>query len=240
MGTDLQKKCEECMNCSNVEGVEFKKNNYDNLKSGLSPNLNPARIVLKKNLENDSIFLDNNTEKAVLIITNSKLYEKMLKGEKLHLILEPLISFSNNNLFIIIQKLFLEIAYLKKDEKNNVCIFFEKIYNDIINKGIIDNMLKYDLGFYTKVKFNLIYIIEILAEIFHYFKYHISDGINPYNIHYWDFVKNTVNYMKEKIKDLNDTLLETYNFIYENKLKNTNHALNIYITTNDFKVQMDQ
>ena len=46
--------------------------------------------------------------------------------------------------------------------------------------------------------------------------------------------------MKEKIKDLNDTLEETYNFIYENKLKNPNHMVNIHITTNDFNLQMDQ
>ena len=46
--------------------------------------------------------------------------------------------------------------------------------------------------------------------------------------------------MKEKIKDLIDSLEETYNFINENKLKNPNHAINIHITTNDFNLQMDQ
>ena len=232
MGTEFQNKCEECLNCSNINEIEFKKNNSNNLKS--------ARIPQQKNYDNDLTFLENNTEKAVLIITNPKLYEKMLKGEKLHIILEPLISFTNNNLFIIINKLLYEIEQLKKDDKNTVCIFYEKTYGDIINKGIIDNMIKSDLGFYTKVKFSLIYIIEIITEIYHYFIYHISDGISPYNKYYWDFVKNTVNYMKEKIKDLIDSLEETYNFINENKLKNPNHAINIHITTNDFNLQMDQ
>ena len=232
MGTEFQNKCEECMNCSNIDEIEFKKNNSNNLKS--------ARIPQQKNYDNDLTFLENNTEKAVLIITNPKLYEKMLKGEKLHIILEPLISFTNNNLFIIINKLFYEIEQIKKDNKNTVCIFYERAYGDIINKGIIDNMIKFDLGFYTKVKFSLIYIIEIITEIYHYFIYHISDGISPYNKHYWDFVKDTVNYMKEKIKDLSDSLEETYNFINENKLKNPNHAINIHITTNDFNLQMDQ
>ena len=232
MGTEFQNKCEECMNCSNIDEIEFKKNNSNNLKS--------ARIPQQKNYDNDLTFLENNTEKAVLIITNPKLYEKMLKGEKLHIILEPLISFTNNNLFIIINKLFYEIEQIKKDDKNTVCIFYERAYGDIINKGIIDNMIKFDLGFYTKVKFSLIYIIEIITEIYHYFIYHISDGISPYNKHYWDFVKDTVNYMKEKIKDLIDSLEETYNFINENKLKNPNHVINIHITTNDFNLQMDQ
>ena len=160
MGAEFQNKCEECINCSNVDEVEFKKNNsYNNTK------LKSARINQHKNHDKDLTFLDNNTEKAVLILTNSKLYEKMLKGEKLHSILEPLTSFSNNNLIIIIQKLFSEIEQIKKDEKNSVCIFYEKIYNDIINKEIIDNLIKYDLGFYTKVKFNLIYIIEIITII---------------------------------------------------------------------------
>ena len=232
MGAEFQNKCEECMNCSNIDEIEFKKNNSNNLKS--------ARIPQQKNYDNDLTFLENNTEKAVLIITNPKLYEKMLKGEKLHLILEPLISFTNNNLFIIINKLLYEIEQIKKDNKNTVCIFYERAYGDIINKGIIDNMIKFDLGFYTKVKFSLIYIIEIITEIYHYFIYHISDGISPYNKHYWDFVKDTVNNMKEKIKDLSDSLEETYNFINENKLKNPNHAINIHITTNDFNLQMDQ
>ena len=232
MGTEFQNKCEECMNCSNIDEIEFKKNNSNNLKS--------ARIPQQKNYDNDLTFLENNTEKAVLIITNPKLYEKMLKGEKLHIILEPLISFTNNNLFIIINKLFYEIEQIKKDDKNTVCIFYERAYGDIINKGIIDNMIKFDLGFYTKVKFSLIYIIEIITEIYHYFIYHMSEGISPYNKHYWDFVKDTANYMKEKIKDLSDSLEETYNFINENKLKNPNHAINIHITTNDFNLQMDQ
>ena len=232
MGTEFQNKCEECMNCSNIDEIEFKKNNSNNLKS--------ARIPQQKNYDNDLTFLENNTEKAVLIITNPKLYEKMLKGEKLHIILEPLISFTNNNLFIIINKLFYEIEQIKKDDKNTVCIFYERAYGDIINKGIIDNMIKFDLGFYTKVKFSLIYIIEIITEIYHYFIYHISDGISPYNKHYWDFVKDTVNYMKEKIKDLSHSLEETYNFINENKLKNPNHVINIHITTNDLNLQMDQ
>ena len=38
MGT-IQDKCEECLNCSNAEEIEFKKERIDNLKSDLSPNL---------------------------------------------------------------------------------------------------------------------------------------------------------------------------------------------------------
>ena len=185
------------------------------------------------------MFIENSIDKAVIIITSPKLYEKMLKGEKLHYILEPLTSFSNNNLFGIIKNLFIKIEELK-NEKNSVYLNFEKVYKDLVNKGIIENMSRFDLGFFTKVKFNLIYIIEIITEIYHYFKYHISDGMSPYNIHFWEFVKNTVVYMNEKLKDLQKTLEETYNFIYENKIKNINNSVNIHITTNNFNVQMDQ
>ena len=239
MGT-IQDKCEECLNCSNAEEIEFKKERIDNLKSDLSPNLRAKGLNVNQNMENDLTFIENNINKAVLIITNPKLYEKMLKGEKLHLILEPLTSFSNNNLYQIIIKLFMKIEELKGKEKNSVYLNFEKVYKDLINKGIIDNMIQFDLGFFTKVKFNLIYIIEIIAELYHYFKYHTGDGNSPYNIHFWDFVKNTVFYMNEKIKDLQHTLEETHTFIYENKLKNVNHAVNIHIMTNDFNIQMDQ
>ena len=238
MGT-IQENCEECLNCSNIDNAEFKKENIDNLKFGLSPKINNKRIEPNLIYDKDLMFIENSIDKAVLIITNPKLYEKMLKGEKLHYILEPLTSFSNNNLFGIIKNLFIKIEELK-NEKNSVYLNFEKIYKDLVNKGIIENMSRFDLGFFTKVKFNLIYVIEIITEIYHYFKYHISDGMSPYNIHFWEFVKNTVVYMNEKIKDLQKTLEETYNFIYENKIKNINNSVNIHITTNNFNVQMDQ
>ena len=238
MGT-IQENCEECLNCSNVDNAEFKKENIDNLKFGLSPKINNKRIEPNLIYDKDLMFIENSIDKAALIITNPKLYEKMLKGEKLHYILEPLTSFSNNNLFGIIKNLFIKIEELK-NEKNSVYLNFEKVYKDLINKGIIENMSRFDLGFFTKVKFNLIYIIEIITEIYHYFKYHISDGMSPYNIHFWEFVKNTVVYINEKIKDMQKTLEETYNFIYENKIKNINNSVNIHITTNNFNVQMDQ
>ena len=238
MGT-IQENCEECLNCSNVDNAEFKKENIDNLKFGLSPKINNKRIEPNLIYDKDLMFIENSIDKAVLIITNPKLYEKMLKGEKLHYILEPLTSFSNNNLFGIIKNLFIKIEELK-NEKNSVYLNFQKIYKDLVNKGIIENMSRFDLGFFTKVKFNLIYVIEIITEIYHYFKYHISDGMSPYNIHFWEFVKNTVVYMNEKIKDMQKTLEETYNFIYENKIKNINNSVNIHITTNNFNVQMDQ
>ena len=238
MGT-IQENCEDCLNCSNVDNAEFKKENIDNLKIGLSPKLYNKRIESSIVYDKDLMFIENSIDKAVLIITNPKLYEKMLKGEKLHYILEPLTSFSNNSLFGIIKNLFMKIEELK-NEKNSVYLNFEKVYKDLVNKGIIENMSRFDLGFFTKVKFNLIYVIEIITEIYHYFKYHISDGMSPYNIHFWEFVKNTVVYMNEKLKDLQKTLEETYNFIYENKIKNINNSVNIHITTNNFNVQMDQ
>jgi len=238
MGT-IQENCEDCLNCSNVDNAEFKKENIDNLKIGLSPKLYNKRIESSIVYDKDLMFIENSIDKAVLIITNPKLYEKMLKGEKLHYILEPLTSFSNNSLFGIIKNLFMKIEELK-NEKNSVYLNFEKVYKDLVNKGIIENMSRFDLGFFTKVKFNLIYVIEIITEIYHYFKYHISDGMSPYNIHFWEFVKNTVVYINEKIKDMQKTLEETYNFIYENKIKNINNSVNIHITTNNFNVQMDQ
>ena len=67
MGTEFQNKCEECLNCSNIDEIEFKKNNSNNNKK-----LKSARNILGKNKDNDLTFLDNNTEKSVLIITNPK------------------------------------------------------------------------------------------------------------------------------------------------------------------------
>ena len=237
MGAEVQQKCEECLNCSNANDIEFKKDENNNPNYDISKNLRSKGL---RPYENDMTFIENDIAKAVTIIINPKIYEKMLNGEKLHLILEPLTNFNNKNLYEIIRELFIKISELKKNENNSVFLYYEKIYKDLYNKGIINNLINFDLGFFTNIKFKLIYVIEIITEIFHYFKYHLSDGFHPYNIHYWENIKNTVNYMKEKINDFNQCLNEINNFIYENKSKNINHGLNIHITTNNFNMQFEQ
>ena len=106
MGAEVQQKCEECLNCSNANDIEFKKDENNNPNFDLSKNLRSKGL---RPYENDMTFIENDIAKAVTIIINPKIYEKMLNGEKLHLILEPLTNFNNKNLYEIIRELFIKM-----------------------------------------------------------------------------------------------------------------------------------
>lgn len=240
MGSDIEKECQDCCNFNCSEEQEVNKSKAQMQKS-ISETSNG--ISLKDRLPtNDIAFSNNNPYTASLIITSPKVYERMLKNERLHQIIEPLASFTNKNLFEIAYQLLTKVVELQRNsnKKNSVYILFEKIYKDLVNEKIIDNMNKSDLGYFTKIKYNLLYIIEIIAEIYHYFGYHISQGRKPYNIYYWEYIKNPSTYMKEKVVDLKKSIEDINNFITENKLKNLNKSIDIHITTNNFNITMEQ
>ena len=240
MGADIEKECKDCCRFDDNGETEVKNDNSHFLKS--APNKNGGYMMDELNSNNNLTFIDNNVKIAILIITNPKIYSKMIKGERLHLILEPLTSFLNQNLFEIVKELLIKIIELKNGSyiKNNVYYLFEKTYKDLINNNIIDNLTKSELGYFTKIKFKLLYVIEILAELYHYFNYHINDGKEPYNVHYWEYIKNSITYMKEKINDFQKCIEDINNFVIDNKLKNLNHSVDIHIITSNYNIQMEQ
>ena len=240
MGSDLQKECEECCRFEEREDIEVKKDLPNILKN--AKNISQGDNGKDSKVKSDLTFIDNNPYIATLIITNPKIYEKMNKGERLHRILEPLTSFLNKNLFETLNQLLNKIIEIQKNSsfKNNVYVLFEKTYRDLINNKVIENMMNSDLGYFSKIKFNLLYTIEIIAELFHYFNYHLSNENAPYNINYWEYVKNPVSYMKEKIYEFKKCIEEMNNFIIDTKSKNLNHSVDIHITSSNFKIQMEQ
>jgi len=238
MGSDIEKECSDCCTYNCSEEKEISKAQMIKSVSETSNGMS----LRKGHLTNDIIFTNNNPYSASLIITNPKIYERMLKNERLHQIIEPLASFTNKNLFEIVYQLLLKVDELQRNsnKKNSVYILFEKIYKELVNGKIIDNMSKAELGYFTKIKYNLLYIIEIIAEIYHYFGYQISQGREPYNIYYWEYIKNPSSYMKERIMDFKKIIEDINNFITENKLKNLNKSIDIHITTNNFSITMEQ
>ena len=239
MGSDIEKECQDCCNYNCSEEQELMKSKAQVLSASEISN---GISLKKKPSANNITFNNNNPYSASLIITNPQIYERMLKNERLHQIIEPLTSFTNKNLFEIVYQLLMKVVELQRNSnnKNSVYILFEKIYKDLVNGKIIDNMSKADLGYFTKIKYNLLYIIEIIAEIYHYFGYHISQGKEPYNINYWEYIKNPSTYIKEKIVDLKKSIEDINNFITENKLKNLNKSIDIHITTDNFNIIMEQ
>ena len=239
MGSEIQNELEECCRFYEEE-TEIKKNNSILLKG--AKNINGGELSKSPEAKKDLTFIDNNTYVATLIITDPKIYEKMNKGERIHQILEPLISFLNKNLFEIVNQLLIKIIELQKNctIKNNVYVLFEKTYKNLINNQIIDNITKTDLGYYSKIKYNLLHSIEILVELYHFFNYHISNENAPYNINYWENIKNPVSFMKEKIQDFQQCIEYVNNFILDPKTKNLNRSVDIHITASNFNIQLDQ
>ena len=239
MGSEIQNEIDECCQFSEEE-KEIKKNKSNILKG--AKNINGGEILNSPEIKKDLTFIDNNSYVATLIITDPKIYEKMNKGERLHQILEPLISFLNKHLFEIINQLLIKIIELKKNctIKNNVYVLFEKTYKNLINNQIIENITNADLGYYSKIKYNLLHSIELLVELYHYFNYHISNENAPYNINFWENIKNPASFMKEKIQDFQQCIEYINNFILDNKTKNLNHSVDIHITASNFNIQLDQ
>ena len=239
MGSEIQSELEECCRFYGEE-TEIKKNNSNLLKE--AKNINGGELSNSSEKKKDLTFIDNNTYVATLIITDPKIYEKMNKGERLHQILEPLISFLNKNLFEIVNQLLIKIIELQKNctIKNNVYVLFEKTYKNLINNQIIDNITKADLGYHSKIKYNLLHSIEILVELYHFFNYHISNENTPYNINYWENIKNPLSFMKEKIQDFQQCIEYISNFILDPKTKYLNRSVDIHITASNFNIQLDQ
>ena len=239
MGSDIEKECQDCCNFNCSEEQELMKSKAQVLSASEISN---GISLKKKPSANDITFNNNNPYSASLIITNPKIYERMLKNERLHQIIEPLTSFTNKNLFEIVYQLLMKVVELQRNsnKQNSVYILFEKIYKELVNGKIIDNMSKANLGYFSKIKYNLLYIIEIIAEIYHYFGYQISQGREPYNIYYWEYIKDPSTYMKEKIIDLKKSIEDINNFITDNKLKNLNKSIDIHITSTNFNITMEQ
>ena len=239
MGIDIQKECQECCRLACKEENELKKEHSQILRG--ANRINRGEIN-QNEVENDLTFINDNPNIATLIIINPKFYEKMNKGERIHQILEPLSSFLNKNLFEIVNQLLTKIIELQRGSsfKNNVYVIFEKIYKDLINKKIIENMIKSDLGYFSKIKYNLLYVIEIIAELYHYFNYHLRNENHPYNMNYWEYIKNPSSYMKNKIQDMQKSIEEMNNFIIEKKFSNCNNSLDIHISAGNFNIQMEQ
>ena len=239
MGSDIEKECQDCCNFNCSEEQELMKSKAPVLSASEISN---GISLKKKPSANDITFNNNNPYSASLIITNPKIYERMLKNERLHQIIEPLTSFTNKNLLEIVYQLLMKVVELQRNsnKQNSVYILFENIYKELVNGKIIDNMSKANLGYFSKIKYNLLYIIEIIAEIYHYFGYQISQGREPYNIYYWEYIKDPSTYMKEKIIDLKKSIEDVNNFITDNKLKNLNKSIDIHITSTNFNITMEQ
>ena len=183
------------------------------------------RTDLSISFENSPI----NTYKNEILILQSNLinfpiYDKMIKGERLHNILEPLTSYSNNILFELLLSILTKIKEVFKEaffDENSVIDLYHKyigIFQELKNKNIFED-IKINIEEESRIKFNLLDIIESVVELFHFFKFKILNDQEPYNKCYWEKYKNYINYMEQKMNEIKNGIININLSLGDNKLK---------------------
>ena len=170
-----------------------------------------------KSFKNDIINLQNK-------LINPQMYEKMIKGERLHNLLEPLTYCNNNILYELLFSISVKIKHVFKDsffdEKevinlHKICI---KTFEDLYNDGIIED-IRANIEEDSRIKYNLMDVIESIVELFHFFKYKILSDQEPYNKFYWEQYKDYINYMRQKLNEIKNGIININLSLGDNKLK---------------------
>ena len=111
-----------------------------------------------KSFKNDIFNLQNK-------LINPQIYEKMINGERLHNILEPLTYYNNNILYELLFSISVKIKQVFKDsffdEKEvinllKICI---KTFEDLYNEGIIED-IRANIEEDSRIKYNLMVSIQ--------------------------------------------------------------------------------
>ena len=196
-------------------------------------NLFASSYITEKTDKTDfSMTVDNSPIKSFnndLLMTIYKLisyqlYNKMINGERLHNILEPLTSYSNNILYELILAILIKIRdiynneFYDESEVGDLHQHFVKVYQELNNKNILDD-IKNNIEEGSRLKYNLLDIIETCVELYHFFKYKIYNGKEPYDKFYWEQYKNCIDFMKSKINEIKNGLNNINLSLGDNKLK---------------------
>ena len=153
-----------------------------------------------------------------------QLYEKLIKGERLHSILEPLAFYTNNFLYELLLSILLKIKIIFKDsffaEVPVINLFnnFLQIYQELNNRNILDE-IKMNMEEDSRIKYNLLDMIESAVELYHFFKYKILYEKEPYNQNYWEQYKDSIYYMKQKVDEIKNGVTNINLSLGDNKLK---------------------
>ena len=152
-------------------------------------------------------FLENDSSVAVNELTGAVIYIKMVLGESLSLITNELSSYEVLPLIEIVVKLFTVTRTLmcKEDVVN--------LMNNYINS--LDQIINETESLFIKTKnyINIEYKNDILSticdltEVFHFFKYNISCGKEPYIEYYWNTYQNVEGHIKEKIRSIQTSII---------------------------------
>jgi hypothetical protein len=152
-------------------------------------------------------FLENDSSVAVNELTGTVIYIKMISGESLSLITNELSSYEVLPLIEIVVKLFtVTRALMCKEDVMNLMNNYINSLEQIINET--DNLYLQTKN-YINVEYrnDILAIICDLTEVFHFFKYNISCGKEPYIEYYWSTYQNVEGHIKEKIRAIQSNMI---------------------------------
>jgi hypothetical protein len=247
MGTNFCHQCEAtCCEKTNQEierdkrptivkntSIKFKRNQNKDLHKILIPSSprylnNLTNTSVSERTDISQVSVDNSQDGIIYILktlTNSQIYENIIKGERLHNLLEPLTFYTNAILYDLLFSLLGKIIYSFKenffdDEKGVIEVYknYKKMYKELNDKNILDD-IKTNIEEDSRLKYNLLDIIESNIEIFHFFKYKVLKGQEPYKIFYWEQYKDYINYIQQKIDEIRIGLININLSLGDNKLK---------------------
>ena len=189
-------------------------------------------IIEKTEKTDISMSVDNSPIKSfnndilmnIYNLISYQLYNKMINGERLHNILEPLASNNNNILYELILVILIKIRdiynneFCDESDVSDLHQYFVKVYQELNNKNILDD-IKNNMEEDSRLKYNLLDIIETCVELYHFFKYKIYNGKEPYDKFYWEQYKNCIDFMKSKINEIKNGLNNINLSLGDNKLK---------------------
>ena len=248
MGTIFLGNCETC--CGKEHELESEKNPILVKKSTRFSPLNQNKYMKKifipssptnsnylsssaiSDRTDASMSLDNSPTKSfknnIFNLQNKlisfQIYEKMIKGERLHNLLEPLTYYTNKVLYELLLSISIKIKDVFKDlffdevEVINLHSIYIKTFEELNNKGILDD-IRLNIEEDSRIKYNLLDIIESIVELFHFFKYKILSDHEPYNKFYWEKYKDYIGYMGQKLNEIKNGVKNINLSLGDNKLK---------------------
>ena len=196
---------------------------YPTPRSSRSPNRNSnysnsprsQRSPISQSQNKPLIFINNDISVAVNLLSGNNIYDKMIGGEMILKLVSPLNDFTMNNIYEIIKSMYIIIKKLiVKDEYVKL---HEKLSENIGNAIGYDNIDFSDMGegdMFIAIKNEMIDIVCDLVEMYHFVKFTIAGGREPYDNYLWSNVDDIDKYIegliikaKESIENVKSSVM---------------------------------
>jgi hypothetical protein len=140
-------------------------------------------------------------------LTGSVIYLKLVLGESLSLIINELSAYEVLPLIEVVVKLFSVTKELMcKDDVVNLMDNYVNSLEQVV--GEMEQLFMKGKN-YLSVEYrnDILGIICDLTEVYHFFKYNISGGKEPYIEYYWSKYQNVEGHVKEKIREIQSCVI---------------------------------